>query len=52
MLKRILAWMTLAGFILLILNLLVFRYQPTLSLTVYLAIVVAFIFWGKKQDKK
>lgn len=48
MAKRIFAWIMLAGFVMLILNLIVFRYYWQLSMAVYLIIFFAFIFTSGK----
>lgn len=42
--KRILAWILLIGFVLLLLNILVFRVYMELFLVIYIIIVFAFIF--------
>ena len=42
--KRIFAWVLLAGFVLLLLNLIVFRFYWQLSMVVYLIIMFAFLF--------
>ena len=50
--RRIMAWVMLAGFILLLLNLIVIRYQWQLSLTAYVMIVFIFIFTnGRRQEQ-
>jgi hypothetical protein len=41
--RRIFAWVLLAGFVLLILNLIVFRFYWQLSMVAYLVIVFAFV---------
>lgn len=46
--KRIFAWVLLAGFVLLILNLIVFRFYWQLSMVVYLIIIFAFLFSNGK----
>ena len=46
--RRIFAWILLAGFILLILNLIVFRVYWQLSMVVYLVIVFAFLLTNGK----
>lgn len=46
--RRIFAWAILAGFILLLLNLIVFRFYWQLSMVVYLVIVVAFMLTNGK----
>jgi TRAP-type uncharacterized transport system fused permease subunit len=43
LLKRIIAWVLLLGFILLIVNLTVFRYHTALSALVYMIIVGMFV---------
>lgn len=42
--KRVLAWILLIGFVLLLLNILVFRVYMELFLVIYIIIVFAFIF--------
>jgi|BioPla2DNA2_1021312.scaffolds.fasta_scaffold14049_6 hypothetical protein len=51
MIKRILAWILLAGFILLLLNLAVFKFYWEISLTVYIFIMLTYVFYSlaKKQ---
>lgn len=44
MLKRILAWTAILGFIFLILNLFFFRYYIELSTAIYIIIIIYFIF--------
>ncbi len=46
--KRIFAWVLLAGFVLLILNLFVFKFYWQLSMVVYLIIVFAFLLTNGK----
>lgn len=46
--RRIFAWILLAGFILLILNLIVFRVYWQLSMVAYLVIVFAFLLTNGK----
>lgn len=41
--KRVIAWILLAGFVLLLLNLIVFRFYWQLSMGVYIIIVIAFV---------
>lgn len=50
--RRIMAWIMLAGFILLLVNLIVFQYQWGISMVAYIIIVFIFIFTNKKQDEK
>jgi hypothetical protein len=47
MLRRVFAWVLLAGFILLILNIAVFHYFLEASIFVYLIIAIWFIFTNK-----
>ena len=47
--KRILAWILLIGFLLLLLNLIVFRYQWQISIMAYLVIMVVFLIGNKKR---
>ncbi|NJD04005.1 MAG: nickel-dependent lactate racemase, partial [Ruminiclostridium sp.] len=50
--RRIIAWIVLVGFILLLLNLIVFRYQLQLSLTAYIIIVfVNLLTNGRRQEQ-
>lgn len=49
--KRIFAWVLLVGFVLLILNLIVFRFYWQLSMVVYLVIVFAFLLTNGKLVK-
>jgi len=44
--KRILAWVLLVGFVLLLLNILLFRFYLELSSIVYIIIIVAFLLTG------
>ncbi|HOQ37396.1 MAG TPA: hypothetical protein PK033_09330 [Acetivibrio sp.] len=46
MIKRIIAWILLAGFILLLLNLAIFRIYWEISLTVYIFIMLIYVFFG------
>lgn len=46
--RRIFAWVLLAGFVLLILNLIVFRFYWQVSMVAYLVIVFAFILTNGK----
>lgn len=54
MARRILAWVSLIGFFLLVLNLLMFHIQPTLSAAIYILIVVVFMITstGKGKESK
>jgi uncharacterized membrane protein HdeD (DUF308 family) len=54
MLKRLGAWILLVGFLVLLLNLVVFHYYMVQSLMIYLLIALSFIFFGmrKKQDNE
>jgi hypothetical protein len=51
MFRKILAWILLAGFILLLLNLAIFRIYWEISLTVYIFIMLMYFFYSlaKKQ---
>lgn len=44
MLKRVLAWILLAGFVLLIMNIMVFRFMLEASIMVYVIVAVIFLF--------
>jgi membrane protein implicated in regulation of membrane protease activity len=46
--RRIFAWVLLIGFVLLLLNLIVFRFYWQLSMVVYLVIVFAFMLMNGK----
>ncbi len=46
--RRIFAWAILTGFILLLLNLIVFRYYWQLSMVIYLIILFAFLLTNGK----
>lgn len=46
MIKRVLAWTLLVGFLLLLINLLIFRWQPILSLGIYILIALSYVFFG------
>jgi hypothetical protein len=48
--KRVLAWVLLIGFLLLLLNLIVFKYQWQISIMAYLMIMVIFLFTNKKRS--
>jgi len=48
MTKRIIAWILLVGFVLLIINLIFFRYYWQTSLALYIIVVLYFIFSAKK----
>lgn len=48
MIKRVMAWVLLVGFLFLILNLIVIRFYWQLSMVVYLVIVFIFLFTNKK----
>jgi len=50
--RRIIAWIVLAGFVLLLLNLIVFRFQWQLSLTAYVIIVFVYMLTnGRRQEQ-
>ena len=44
--KRVIAWILLAGFVMLLLNLIVFRFYWQLSMVVYIIIVIVFVLTG------
>jgi hypothetical protein len=46
--RRVLAWVMLIGFVLLIVNLLTIRYQPVLSFAIYFMVLVSFLFANRK----
>ena len=50
MLKRIMAWVLLVGFLFLILNLILIRFYWQLSMIIYLVIVFAFLFTNRKGN--
>lgn len=50
MLKRIMAWVLLVGFLFLILNLIVIRFYWQISMVIYLVIVFIFLFTNKKRS--
>ena len=47
MLKRILAWVLLGGFVLLLLNIMTFQYLLAPSIAIYVIIAIWFIFTNK-----
>jgi len=47
MMRRIMAWILLAGFVLLLLNIIMFQYYLEVSILVYLIIAIWFIFTNK-----
>ena len=47
MLKRVLAWVLLGGFVLLLLNIMLFQYLLAPSIAIYLIIAIWFIFTNK-----
>lgn len=47
--KRIIAWVLLAGFVFLILNILIFKIFTELSFLVYLVIVAYFVLFMNKK---
>ncbi|NTV90486.1 MAG: hypothetical protein HGA22_09045 [Clostridiales bacterium] len=49
--KRVFAWVLLVLFVLLLVNLIVIRWQWQLSIAVYAVILVAFVFTAKKPEK-
>jgi len=49
--RKIIAWILLAGFVLLILNLIIFRIYWQVSMVIYLVIVFAFILTNGKLIK-
>ncbi len=51
MVRRITAWVLLAGFLFLILNLIVLRYYWQLSMVIYLIIVFVFILTNRQGGK-
>lgn len=50
MLKRVLAWVLLAGFVFLIFNIIIFGFYLKQSVIVYLIIVFVFIFTNRKPN--
>jgi hypothetical protein len=46
------AWLALIGFVLLIVNLLIFKVQATLSAAVYVFIVIVFIITNPSKNKQ
>ena len=48
MLKRILAWIILAGFVLLLLNIVIFKFYWQVSLAVYIVIIIFFVLTNGK----
>jgi len=51
MLNKIIAWIALIGFVLLIINITFFSYQEELSVGVYIIIILLFLIstWKKKM---
>lgn len=47
MLKRVLAWVLLAGFVLLLVNIMIFQYLLVQSIVVYALVAIWFIFSNK-----
>lgn len=47
--RRILAWILLVGFLLLLLNLIVIKYQWYMSIMAYFMIMLIFVFTNKKR---
>ncbi len=50
--RRVLAWILLAGFLLLILNIIVIGYQRMLSIAVYMVVALSFVFTNKLRKEK
>lgn len=48
MLRRVMAWVLLVGFLFLILNLIVIRFYWQFSMVLYVVIVFAFLFTNRK----
>lgn len=49
--KRVIAWVILIGFLLLLLNIIVFRFYWQLSMVIYILIAFAFVFSNGKLFK-
>jgi len=49
MVKRVFAWILLIGFILLLINLIFFRYYWQVSLALYIAAAIYFIIFNNKH---
>jgi hypothetical protein len=47
MLKRIMAWVLLVGFVFLLLNIAIFRFYWEISILIYLVVAIWFIFTNK-----
>ena len=47
MIRRVIAWVLLAGFAFLMLNIILFQYQLEISVSIYLVICVGFLFYNK-----
>ncbi|HEY8348298.1 MAG TPA: hypothetical protein PK767_01380 [Clostridiales bacterium] len=51
MVRRILAWVVLAGFILLLLNVMFFRFYWQLSVAIYIIVMLGFILYSSKARR-
>ena len=51
MVRRILAWVVLAGFILLLLNIMFFRFYWQLSVAIYIIVMLGFILYSSKARR-
>lgn len=52
MLKRVLAWVLLAGFVFLLLNIMVFQFYVIPSISLYLIIALGFVFSKKSRPEQ
>ena len=52
MLRRLLAWISLIGFVALIINLLTFRFLWQLSIMIYIIIIVFFLLTNNKSKQR
>ncbi|MEI6601965.1 MAG: nickel-dependent lactate racemase [Clostridia bacterium] len=52
MARRIIAWVLLIGFVLLILNIMLLQFQLEISIGAYLVVCVGFLFYGKNLKPK
>ena len=52
MTRRILAWLTLVGFLFLLVNLFWLKYMQEVSLGIYIVIVVVFLFTNSEKKRE
>ncbi|HOQ07816.1 MAG TPA: hypothetical protein PK127_06340 [Clostridiales bacterium] len=51
MLRRILAWVVLAGFVLLLLNVMFFRFYWQLSVAIYIIVMLGYVLYSSRARR-